>query len=142
MRNVILMALVGAVAACSPVDRPKLKRDLDPIPTSAAPPAPAVSERLPQATTLPASVPKPPLPEGELGNAVADASVTVEVKTALGRDHELQSVELDTVNGHVVLRGEVGSVQARERAVWVASHVAGVRTVHDDLRVDRRTYFR
>lgn len=143
MRNVILLAAVAALVACSPIERPKLKREMamaatePPRPTAAASPA----DRLPRTAPLPAAVPAPPLPAGEFSNAVADATVTIEVKTALSRDHELQSVALDTVNGNVVLRGEVASPQARDRAIWVASHVAGVRTVQDDLRVDR-TYLR
>jgi hypothetical protein len=143
MRTVILLAAVTTLVACSPIDRPKLKREMAIAATepSAASAMPAHSDRLPRSPPLPATVPAPPLPSAEFSNAVADATVTVEVKTALSRDHELQAVALDTVNGNVVLRGEVASPQARERAVWVASHVAGVRTVHDDLRVDR-TYLR
>lgn len=139
---VIAVAAGVLAAGCSPVERPKLRRDVAIPVTSQPPPAPSVAERLPQS-----SAPTTPLPAPaavvtpELSNAVADATVTVEVKTALGRDRELRGVDLDTVNGIVVLRGEVTTVQARERAVWLAAHVNGVRSVHDDLRVER-TYLR
>jgi len=134
------LAAVAMLAACQPADVPMPRREV-PIPAASPPRSASVIDRLPPASAAPAPTPAVVAAAPELASAVADASVTVEVKTALGRDRELQGIEADTVNGTVVLRGEVSTPQARERAVWVTAQVNGVRQVHDNVRVER-TYLR
>lgn len=70
-------------------------------------------------------------------NPSSDAGITSSVRAALSRDPDLRAmrVDVETVDGRVALMGEVPSTQARERATQIASAVAGVRSVDNQLKV-------
>ncbi len=69
--------------------------------------------------------------------AVDDSAVTAKVKAALLAEPGLKSLQIgvDTKNGAVTLTGAVDSAASRDRAKEVASSVAGVSTVVDQLTV-------
>jgi len=74
-------------------------------------------------------------------NAVADAAITATVNAELARDKELSAlrIDVDTSAGRVVLRGTAPSDAARERAARLAQAVEGVRSVDNQLVVERRS---
>lgn len=73
----------------------------------------------------------------EARDAVADATITATVNANLARDGELSSlqIDVDTVDGVVVLRGTAPSPAAAERAVQIAQGTDGVRSVESQLTV-------
>lgn len=137
MRLVLILLAASALVACQPPGRPLRVAPPQDTHIPSAPPQPV--HPLASAPMQPVG-PRPPhatLPSTpELRDAVADASVTVEIKTALAQDRELQAIDVDTVNGTVVLRGPVASPWARDRAMWLTASVQGVRLVDDDLRIE------
>lgn len=89
-----------------------------------------------QGTSLPPplqpSVPEPP-------NPVHDAAITASVNAALARDPALASttIEVETVNAQVALKGQAPDLAARERATRIAAAVAGVVSVENRLAIGR-----
>lgn len=73
----------------------------------------------------------------QMAAAVDDASLTASVKAALVKEPDLKSlgINVDSKAGTVVLKGEVKSLADKERAEQVASTVAGVNRVDNQLRV-------
>lgn len=69
--------------------------------------------------------------------AVDDSTLTAKVKAALLAEPGLRSMEIsvDTKNAAVTLSGTVDSPATKDRAKEVASSVAGVATVVDQLTV-------
>jgi hyperosmotically inducible protein len=69
-----------------------------------------------------------------------DPWITLKTKIALLTDIDVtgQRVNVDTVNGHVTLHGEVGSTKERSRAEEVAKRVEGTIEVRNLLRVASR----
>ena len=69
--------------------------------------------------------------------AVDDSALTAKVKAALLAEPGLKSLQIgvETKNGAVTLSGSVDSTTSRDRAKDVASGVAGVSTVVDQLTV-------
>lgn len=73
----------------------------------------------------------------EAREAVADATITATVNANLARDGELSAlqIDVDTVDGKVVLRGTAPTPAAAERAVRIAQGTEGVRSVESQLTV-------
>jgi hyperosmotically inducible periplasmic protein len=69
--------------------------------------------------------------------AVDDSTLTAKVKAALLAEPGLRSLQIsvDTKNAAVTLSGSVDSATSKDRAREVASSVAGVATVIDQLTV-------
>ncbi len=67
----------------------------------------------------------------------ADAAITVAVNAALAKDSQLSalSIDVDTVDGKVVLDGRAPDDAARDRATVLAQAVDGVRSVDNRLSV-------
>jgi len=67
--------------------------------------------------------------------AVTDATITASVKAELARDSELSalSINVDTSEGRVALRGTAPNATARDRATRLAAAVEGVRSVENQL---------
>jgi len=63
--------------------------------------------------------------------AVDDIGISAAIHARLVIDRELKArrIEVDTVDGHVILQGQVPSDAARERAARLAAATAGVRSV-------------
>ena len=73
----------------------------------------------------------------KVGNKVEDAAITVSVNAELAKDPALSALKInvDTVQGNVVLRGTAPDSQARARATQLASAVKGVVKVDNQLEV-------
>lgn len=69
--------------------------------------------------------------------AVDDSAITAKVKAALLAEPGLSSLQIsvDTKNATVTLTGAVDTANSRDRAKQVASSVAGVSSVVDQLTV-------
>lgn len=72
-----------------------------------------------------------------VGDKVADAAITASVNAELAKDNQLSALKInvDTTDGHVVLRGSAPSPDARDRATRLASAVKGVTGVDNHLEV-------
>ena len=66
-----------------------------------------------------------------------DAAITAKVKTALIRERDLSSMDInvETSEGRVMLAGWVKDDSQRKRAVEVAQRVEGVKEVKDRMMV-------
>jgi len=75
-----------------------------------------------------------------LGQNIDDATLTTYVKTKLVADKaaNLTRVDVDTTRGVVYLNGVVESEEQRARAEELAHQVNGVRSVVNNLQVQRR----
>ena len=71
----------------------------------------------------------------------SDNAITSTVRKRLIDDAVLGRYDLrvETVSGHVILHGTVGSYEARERATRLAGAVAGVRRVDSRIRISSGT---
>lgn len=74
---------------------------------------------------------------GTVAATAQDATITAAVNTELAKDKELSalSINVDTVDGRVSLRGEAPSEAARSRATGLAAAVDGVSSVDNQLTV-------
>ncbi|MDB5803548.1 MAG: transporter [Betaproteobacteria bacterium] len=72
-----------------------------------------------------------------LGAGVSDAGITASIKADLIKDPYLSAtrIEVDTREGVVTLSGSAGSDASRERAGRMASAIAGVKQVNNQLTV-------
>lgn len=66
-----------------------------------------------------------------------DAAITASVNAELTKDASLSAlrIDVDTVDGRVVLRGTAPDAAARERATTLAAAVDGVKSVDNQLAV-------
>jgi osmotically-inducible protein OsmY len=66
---------------------------------------------------------------------LSDTAISVAVNAALVQDQELSALRIDvnTVEGHVVLDGAAPDASARQRATAVARSVRGVKSVDNRL---------
>lgn len=71
------------------------------------------------------------------GQYMDDTTLTAKVKTAILKEPELKSSEInvETFKGRVQLSGFVSSKASVDRAVAVAQGVSGVSSVANDMRV-------
>lgn len=71
------------------------------------------------------------------GAKIDDAAITSKVKSGLAADKDLSalSINVDTHEGVVTLRGTAPTVAARSRAGEIARHVKDVRAVENQLQV-------
>ena len=72
-----------------------------------------------------------------VSDKVADASITTRVNAELAKDSSLSAlrIDVDTVNGKVLLRGSAPNNLARDRATTLAAKVKGVNAVDNQLNV-------
>jgi hyperosmotically inducible periplasmic protein len=73
--------------------------------------------------------------------SLGDAAITASVKAELAKDSQLSalSVNVDTQNGRVELKGKAPTAEARERATTLASAVKGVVSVDNQLTIEARS---
>ena len=73
--------------------------------------------------------------------AVKDTTITAEVKTALARDRNVSAsvIHVYTSAGIVTLKGKVPSPEMAERAMHLAEHADGVKSVNNKLMVVSRS---
>jgi hyperosmotically inducible periplasmic protein len=75
----------------------------------------------------------------DFGTAVADATITAQVKSKLlwNTNTDGLDIDVDTRNGRVTLSGSVDNAQARDIAERLANNTNGVTAVNNRLTVDR-----
>lgn len=73
----------------------------------------------------------------KVANSMEDAAITVSVNAELTKDPSLSALKInvDTVNGAVLLKGSAPTTAARERATQLAAGVKGVTRVDNQLDV-------
>jgi osmotically-inducible protein OsmY len=73
------------------------------------------------------------------GQNIDDSNTTAAVKTQLARDKasSLTRIDIDTNGGVVALNGTVESAEQRARAEQIARGVGGVKSVINNLQVQR-----
>ena len=71
------------------------------------------------------------------GVAIDDAEITAKAKAAIFAEPGLKSLQIsvNTVNGVVTLSGSVDSISSSDRAKTVASAIAGVKEVDNQLMI-------
>lgn len=71
------------------------------------------------------------------GDALDDAAITAKIKAAILAEPGLRvlQINVDTVQGVTTLSGSVGSQQSIDKAKVIASAVAGVKEVNNQLTV-------
>lgn len=76
-------------------------------------------------------------PLDSAASAPSDAAITAAVKTSIASDGRLGAlaISVDTVAGHVLLRGATPDTSARKRATQIAQAVRGVSAVNNELSV-------
>jgi osmotically-inducible protein OsmY len=69
--------------------------------------------------------------------ALDDAALTAKIKSKMALDDlvRARTIDVDTVDAVVTLRGTVTSTQERDRALQLARETLGVRSVIDQLRL-------
>ena len=74
-----------------------------------------------------------------VSGAASSAALTTKVKTALASDvgmRTMTSIDVDSDNGVVTLKGKVDSAAAKKKAEEIAKKVDGVKSVKNQLRVE------
>ena len=80
--------------------------------------------------------------ERTVGGIWNDSTITTRVKSALMEDRDVSAlkVDVDTLEGVVILTGVVETNEAAKRAVEVAQKVPGVRKVKNNLQIGKKTW--
>jgi hypothetical protein len=91
----------------------------------------------------PPETPAPPWDEDEASSEARydpDVQIATRLLERLLRDRAVAHEHIDVIvdDGVVTLLGTVGDPQARERALFLAEGVEGVRAVHNRIHVDAR----
>jgi hyperosmotically inducible protein len=75
----------------------------------------------------------------EVSKSASGAALTTKVKTALASDvgmRTMTSIDVDSADGVVTLKGKVASAEAKKKAEEIAKKVDGVKSVKNQLRVE------
>jgi len=137
-RNAVLTSLVigmaVAGAACNQRTPSTTSQNTSSPPPSTASSSPPQTSMAPT-TPGPTSNQPAPTTSNQMSSAVDDAAITAQVKTAIMAEPGLKStnINVDTKDGAVTLTGTVPSAPLKDRAKEIASNVAGVKSVQDNL---------
>ena len=77
-----------------------------------------------------------------VSSSTAGAALTTKVKTALASDAGLgtmTSIDVDSKDGVVTLKGKVDSADLKKKAGDVAKKVSGVKSVKNELKVEKKS---
>ena len=77
-----------------------------------------------------------------VSSGTAGAALTTKVKTALANDAGLKtmtSIDVDSKDGVVTLKGKVDSAELKKKAGDVAKKVSGVKSVKNELKVEKKS---
>ena len=77
-----------------------------------------------------------------VSSGAAGAALTTKVKTALASDAGLKTmtnIDVDSKDGVVTLKGKVDSADLKKKAGDVAKKVSGVKSVKNELRVEKKS---
>ena len=71
----------------------------------------------------------------------ADSAITTKIKGKYAGDSVVSvfSISVRTYEGTVTLSGTVGSIRARDRAVWLARETDGVKAVNNQIVIEDRS---
>jgi hyperosmotically inducible protein len=75
----------------------------------------------------------------EVSKSAAGAALTGKVKSALAADvgmRTVTSIDVDSADGVVTLKGKVASADMKKKAGEIAKKVDGVKTVKNELRIE------
>jgi osmotically-inducible protein OsmY len=80
--------------------------------------------------------------ERQTSRMMDDSTITTRINNAMIKDDLVKAyqVDVDTVGGHVTLTGVVKTRQESHRAVQIASHEAGVKSVRNNLQIGEKTW--
>jgi hyperosmotically inducible protein len=80
--------------------------------------------------------------ERQTSRMMDDSTITTRINSAMIKDDLVKAhqVDVDTVGGHVTLTGVVKTRQESRRAVQIASHEAGVKSVRNNLQIGEKTW--
>lgn len=80
--------------------------------------------------------------ERSIGQMWNDSTITTNVKSALVKDPNVNalSVDVDTLEGVVILTGVIETENSAKRAVEIAQKIPGVRKVKNNLQVGQKTW--
>ena len=76
----------------------------------------------------------------DVSKSAAGAALTTKVKSALAADagmRTMTSIDVDSADGVVTLKGRVDSADAKKKAEAIAKKVDGVKRVKNELRVEK-----
>ncbi|WP_417657429.1 BON domain-containing protein [Pseudidiomarina aestuarii] len=73
----------------------------------------------------------------EAGDYLSDAAITARIKTALAEAEQVSAMDInvETINGNVVLSGVVATDAERDLAEQLAEGIEGVESVSNDIEV-------
>ena len=77
----------------------------------------------------------------KVSSTASNATLTTKVKTALASDagaKTMTSIDVDSNNGVVTLKGKVDSADLKKKAEAIAKQVEGVKSVKNQLRVEAK----
>ena len=143
MRPIAALAAVLAAAALAACDRPNTPPTAGQMPDSTV----ARGEQRPkQAQESAKSTPNETAQSteratGEMSDKVKDAAITTAVNAKISGDPRLSvvRVNVDTVNGRVLLRGTAPDATSSERAQQLAASVEGVVGVDNQLVISGKS---
>ena len=80
--------------------------------------------------------------ERQTSRMMDDSTITARINNAMIKDDVVKAhqVDVDTVGGHVTLTGVVKTRRESKRAVQIASHEAGVKSVRNNLQIGEKTW--
>ena len=80
--------------------------------------------------------------ERQADRMMDDSTITSRINAAMVKDDLVKAneVDVDTVDGHVILTGVVSTRQESQRAVKLAKSVAGVKSVRNNLQIGERSW--
>ncbi|HEY6513782.1 MAG TPA: BON domain-containing protein [Burkholderiaceae bacterium] len=139
MRPVAALAALLAVAALAACDRPNSPQTAGEKVDNAMARAEQKTEQAKEQAKSTANDMKEGAERmaGDAANSVKDAAITTAVNAKIAGDPSLSvlRINVDTVNGRVVLRGSAPDAAAKDRAQQLASNVEGVLGVDNQLVV-------
>ena len=77
----------------------------------------------------------------KVSSTASNATLTTKVKTALASDvgmKTMTNIDVDSNNGVVTLKGRVDSADAKKKAGDIAKKVDGVKSVMNELKVEKK----
>lgn len=77
----------------------------------------------------------------EVSKSAAGAALTTKVKTALAREEGMKTlgkIDVDSADGVVTLKGKVQSAEMKKKAGEIAKKVDGVKSVKNQLVVEKK----
>lgn len=80
--------------------------------------------------------------ERQSGRMMDDSTITTRINSAMIKDDVVKAhqIDVDTVGGHVTLTGVVKTRKESRRAIQIASHEAGVKSVRNNLQIGEKTW--